>query len=121
MVGAPGMPCCDCLYSLCVAVVAWRLARYLCKIPDKTFRDVAGLEDILTDISKLVGTPLQHPEVFAHLGVKSLHGLLLQGPSGVGKTLLGDAIAGEMGFVCLYDCYRFFDEGLSNDAAIIDF
>ena len=70
---------------------------YLCKIPEKTFKDVAGLEDVLIDIRKLVGTPLQHPEVFKHLGVSSLHGLLLQGPSGCGKSLLGDAIAGEMG------------------------
>ena len=48
-------------------------------------------------LRELIERPLQHPEVYAHLGVAPPRGVLLHGPSGCGKTVLAHAIAGELG------------------------
>ncbi len=40
---------------------------------------------------------MQHPEVYAWLGVEPPRGLLLHGPPGCGKTALAHAIANQCG------------------------
>jgi len=59
-----------------------------------TFKDVAGAEDIKKELTEVVDF-LKNPEKYKKLGARIPKGVLLIGPSGVGKTLLARAIAGE--------------------------
>lgn len=63
--------------------------------PSLTFEDVGGNEQTLKEVCKLL-IHMRHPEVYQHLGVVPPRGFLLHGPPGCGKTLLAQAVAGEM-------------------------
>eukprot|EP01105_Mastigella_eilhardi_P001031 TRINITY_DN1130_c0_g1_i1.p1 TRINITY_DN1130_c0_g1~~TRINITY_DN1130_c0_g1_i1.p1 ORF type:complete len:881 (-),score=184.44 TRINITY_DN1130_c0_g1_i1:103-2487(-) len=64
--------------------------------PSVRYSDLGGIESALQDIRELIEYPLTHPEIYAHLGVEPPRGILLHGPPGCGKTLLANAIAGEL-------------------------
>jgi cell division protease FtsH len=59
-----------------------------------TFKDVAGVEEAKKDLEEVVDF-LKHPEKYIKIGARAPKGVLLVGPSGVGKTLLAKAVAGE--------------------------
>ena len=59
-----------------------------------TFKDVAGVEEAKNDLVEIVDF-LKHPEKYIKMGARAPKGVLLVGPSGVGKTLLAKAVAGE--------------------------
>jgi cell division protease FtsH len=61
-----------------------------------TFKDVAGSEEAKREMIEIVDF-LKNPEKYRKLGARTPKGVLLIGPSGVGKTLLAKAIAGEAG------------------------
>lgn len=63
--------------------------------PSLTFEDVGGNDETLKEVCKLL-IHMRHPEVYQHLGVVPPRGFLLHGPPGCGKTLLAQAVAGEM-------------------------
>ncbi|NXM06145.1 NVL protein, partial [Tyrannus savana] len=63
--------------------------------PSVTFEDVGGNDETLKEICKML-IHIRHPEVYNHLGVVPPRGFLLHGPPGCGKTLLAQAIAGEL-------------------------
>ncbi|NWR60762.1 NVL protein, partial [Bucorvus abyssinicus] len=63
--------------------------------PAVKFEDVGGNDETLKEICKML-IHVRHPEVYNHLGVVPPRGFLLHGPPGCGKTLLAQAIAGEL-------------------------
>uniref|UniRef100_A0A8B9U6J3 Nuclear valosin-containing protein-like n=1 Tax=Anas zonorhyncha TaxID=75864 RepID=A0A8B9U6J3_9AVES len=63
--------------------------------PSVKFEDVGGNDETLKEICKML-IHVHHPEVYNHLGVVPPRGFLLHGPPGCGKTLLAQAIAGEL-------------------------
>jgi cell division protease FtsH len=63
---------------------------------DTTFKDVAGVDDAKKELEELVDF-LKNPLKYRKIGARTPKGALLVGPSGVGKTLLAKAVAGEAG------------------------
>ncbi|XP_058389619.1 nuclear valosin-containing protein-like isoform X2 [Diceros bicornis minor] len=65
------------------------------QISSVKFEDVGGNDTTLKEVCKML-IHMRHPEVYHHLGVVPPRGVLLHGPPGCGKTLLAQAIAGEL-------------------------
>lgn len=70
---------------------------FLTPRPPQRFSDLGGVSKVIDDITQMVRYPLVFPQVYSHLGVEPPKGILLHGPPGCGKTLLANAIAGELG------------------------
>ena len=64
------------------------------KIPNVSWDDVGGLENVKDAVMETIQLPLERPELFAK-GMKKRSGILFYGPPGTGKTLLAKAIATE--------------------------
>ncbi|CAK7241559.1 MAG: Ribosome bioproteinsis ATPase rix7 [Sporothrix thermara] len=60
-----------------------------------TFADIAGMDDILRHLIRLVWMPLRRGFDFQASGSRPNEAVLLYGPSGCGKTLLANAVAAE--------------------------
>ncbi|KAH9941337.1 P-loop containing nucleoside triphosphate hydrolase protein [Amylocystis lapponica] len=65
--------------------------------PSTRLADLGGVDTCIEKMLELVAMPLCHPEIYIHTGVQPPRGVLLHGPPGCGKTLLANAIAGELG------------------------
>ncbi|OUJ19199.1 ATPase of the AAA+ class CDC48 family [Methanonatronarchaeum thermophilum] len=65
------------------------------EIPDITWKDVGGLEEIKTQLREAVEWPMTYPEAFQKIDTQPPRGIVLHGPPGTGKTLLAKAVANE--------------------------
>ncbi len=74
-------------------VKRWQTA----EIPNVTFDDVAGLDDVKKAITIKMINPAKYPEKYKMYGKKTGGGVLLYGPPGTGKTMIAKAIANEVG------------------------
>jgi len=59
--------------------------------------DIGGLTKQINQLRELVETPLKHPELFSTVGINPPRGVLLHGPAGCGKTMIGQALSTESG------------------------
>ncbi len=66
---------------------------------DITFDDVVGLEEVKRQIMQRVILPLKHKDKAKILKVVTGGGILLYGPPGNGKTMLGKAVANKLNAV----------------------
>ncbi|XP_026551470.1 nuclear valosin-containing protein-like isoform X2 [Pseudonaja textilis] len=80
-----------------------------------TFEDMGGNDEILKEICKML-IHIRHPEVYTHLGAVPPRGFLLHGPPGCGKTLLAQAIAGELELPILKVAATEIVSGVSGDS-----
>lgn len=62
-----------------------------------SYEDIGGLNDQIKQIREIIDLPVLHPELFQRLGIEPPKGILLYGPSGTGKTLIGKVLANESG------------------------
>lgn len=61
--------------------------------PAVTWDDIGGLEEPKSQMIEAVELPHTNKKIFAHYGKKQTKGILLYGPPGCGKTMLGKAAA----------------------------
>ncbi|CAH8569651.1 unnamed protein product [Schistosoma turkestanicum] len=65
------------------------------EVPNVTWDDIGGLENVKRELQELVQYPVEHPDKFLKFGMTPSKGVLFYGPPGCGKTLLAKAIANE--------------------------
>lgn len=65
------------------------------EVPNVSWDDVGGLENVKRELQELVQYPVEHPDKFLKFGMTPSKGVLFYGPPGCGKTLLAKAIANE--------------------------
>ena len=68
---------------------------FFSEVPNVSWADVGGLNEIKQTLVSLVDWPLKYDELFKHVKMTTPKGILLSGPSGTGKTLVAKAIATE--------------------------
>jgi transitional endoplasmic reticulum ATPase len=78
------------------------LRSYLIETPKQKFSDVGGLEEAKLLLEENIRNPIIYPELYEKFGGKQTRGILLHGPPGCGKTLLGKALASETNMNFIY-------------------
>jgi len=63
------------------------------EVPDVSYEDVGGLEEVKQELVEAIEWPLRYANVFEELGAEAPKGILMYGPPGTGKTLLAKAVA----------------------------
>ena len=66
-------------------------------VPNTSFEDIAGLDDVKEAVMYKAIYPHRYPELYEKLRKRSGGGILLYGLPGTGKTLIAEAIAHETG------------------------
>ncbi|MAV57792.1 MAG: CDC48 family AAA ATPase [Candidatus Thalassarchaeaceae archaeon] len=65
------------------------------EVPEVSWDEVGGLQEIKDRLKESIEWPLTKPELFEHFGINPPRGIVLFGAPGTGKTLLAKAIASE--------------------------
>ncbi|KAL6507387.1 hypothetical protein OROGR_023582 [Orobanche gracilis] len=67
------------------------------QIPNVSWDDVGGQKEVKMQLMEAVQWPQKHKDAFDRIGIRPPRGILLFGPPGCSKTLLGRAVASEAG------------------------
>eukprot|EP00090_Calanus_glacialis_P026694 TRINITY_DN41968_c0_g1_i1.p1 TRINITY_DN41968_c0_g1~~TRINITY_DN41968_c0_g1_i1.p1 ORF type:complete len:827 (-),score=300.90 TRINITY_DN41968_c0_g1_i1:33-2513(-) len=67
------------------------------EVPQVTWSDIGGLDELKLKLRQAVEWPIKHPEVFTRMGISAPRGLLMYGPPGCSKTMIAKALANESG------------------------
>uniref|UniRef100_T1KHC6 AAA+ ATPase domain-containing protein n=2 Tax=Tetranychus urticae TaxID=32264 RepID=T1KHC6_TETUR len=65
------------------------------EIPKVYWSDIGGMKEVKNRLLQAVVWPLKHAEAFARVGYKQSKGILMYGPPGCSKTMIGKALATE--------------------------
>ncbi|MCK4589839.1 MAG: CDC48 family AAA ATPase [Nanoarchaeota archaeon] len=65
------------------------------EVPDVTWEDIGGLDNVKKELEEAIEWPLKNPKVFEQMGIRPPRGVLLYGAPGTGKTLIAKAVAKE--------------------------
>ncbi len=71
------------------------LREILAEVPQVSWDDIGGLDDVKQTLHEAVEMPLRRPDSFERIGINPPKGVLLYGPPGTGKTMLAKAVANE--------------------------
>ncbi len=63
------------------------------QIPNVSWNDVGGLDQLKEELREAVEWPIKYKEAFDYVNVETPKGILLYGPPGTGKTLIAKALA----------------------------
>ena len=63
------------------------------QIPNVSWDDVGGLDELKDELREAVEWPIKHKEAYDYVNVETPKGVLLHGPPGTGKTLIAKALA----------------------------
>ena len=63
------------------------------QIPNVSWNDVGGLDQLKEELREAIEWPIKHKEAFDYVNVETPKGVLLYGPPGTGKTLIAKALA----------------------------
>jgi proteasome-associated ATPase len=69
---------------------------FLAEIPDVTWNDIAGQDEAKMQMIEAIEMPFKHKDLFEAYGKSPTKGILLSGPPGCGKTMLGKAAANSL-------------------------
>jgi proteasome-associated ATPase len=83
----------DAFGTVVLRVLPPTIAAYTTAATDVTWDDVKGNEDAKAALIEAIELPYKHPELYAKYGARPTKGVLLTGPPGCGKTMLGKAAA----------------------------
>merc|ERR1719383_727524 len=67
------------------------------EVPQVSWTDIGGLDDLKLKLKQAVEWPIKHPEMFIRMGISAPRGLLMYGPPGCSKTMVAKALAKESG------------------------
>ena len=63
------------------------------QIPDVSWNDVGGLDELKEELKEAVEWPIKYKDAYDYVDIESPKGILLHGPPGTGKTLIAKALA----------------------------